>query len=426
MEPQHSKKSGIWYTLRERFRPTRQETAPDLTRTTVEELLAQLTASKHPENTNSQRVVTRTTLTAAQNAFGFRLFRELAKPPQHNVFVSPTSIALALSMTYNGASGETQEAMASVLELRDMSVEEIKRESAMLLSILNDVEPEIELSVANSLWMRYPERVLPPFQQRSRQYFQAELHDYAGVPDSINAWVSQQTRGRISHIVGREILDEEARAVLVNAIYFRGRWTDVFESRDTHEAPFTRLNGGRETCWMMSQHGGYAYHECSQFQAIRLPYGDQNLSMLVFLPHKRVRYAEFLAEFTLENWKAWRERLRYQKGTICLPRFRCEYTQDLSSVLTQMGMGIAFDRNRADFSQLCPEFFIGQVRHKTFVDVKEEGTEAAAVTAIGMSGSANVKPEPHFVMVVDRPFVCAIVDERTEAILFLGAIVEPK
>jgi serpin B len=180
---------------------------------------------------------------------------------------------------------------------------------------------------------------------------------------------------------------------------------------------------------MMSQSGEYSYLARREFQAIRLPYGEENISLFVFLPNRAISYHAFLALLTPENWTAWRESFGYREGEIHLPRFRYEYSQDLGTALMRLGMSLAFDRFNADFSRLAPPpppFCLDFVRHKTFVEVKEEGTEAAAVTVLAeFAGIGPSEPDDRFTMIVDRPFFCAIVDERTEALLFMGAIVEP-
>ena len=426
MQQQPTKKPGWLRSLFDKFRSSDLDGPDLLLHGAVDNALAQLTAFSQQKSAMIPGGTGRTALSCAHNAFGFHLFQMITEQAQQNVFISPTSIALALSMAYNGANGQTQTEMAQTLHLREMNREELNKLSASMMEMHNDGDTEVELSIANSLWMKDPDRILPEFQELAQKYFQAELGDLAQAPDAINRWASQRTRGKINRIVGKEVTDEDVHAVLMNAIYFRGRWTVPFEPRDTHESTFTLQSGRTRRCKMMSQRGSYYYLEHPRFQAIRLPYGEQNLSMLIFLPSQHTTYSEFLSSLTSENWLEWRGAFQFQEGSLWLPRFHCEYITDLNLPLSNMGMPIAFDQDRADFSRLSHLFYLGLVRHKAIIDVKEEGTEAAAVTEAGaLYGSRSSVSDNRFTMIVDRPFFCAIVDERTDAILFMGAIAEP-
>jgi serpin B len=370
-------------------------------------------------------------LAAANTQFGFKLFDKLAKQDAgKNIFVSPSSAAFALAMIYNGASGETQQAMAKALELKGMSLQEINQANAALRATLASSGPKVQLSIANSLWARRGVTFKPEFIKRNQDFYTAQVSalDFAlpSAAATINDWVSQKTNGKITKIV--ENIPSDAILYLINAIYFKGNWAQPFDKVKTKEGPFTLLNGAKKKHPMMSQAGRYRYLRGNKFQAISLPYGAGKMSMYVFLPDKESNLNTFLAGLNAENWASWMPQFRSQDGNIVLPRFKLEYEVVLNSALQTLGMETAFDPQRANFGEMCSvspsaNVFIGEVKHKTFVEVNEEGTEAAAVTSGGMRATAYIPP---FSMVVDRPFFCAIRDDQTGTVLFMGVIVEPK
>jgi serine protease inhibitor len=372
-------------------------------------------------------------LVAADTRFAFKLFAELLREEAgKNVFVSPSSIAFALGMTYNGAVGQTQEAMAKALELEGLTLDEVNQANAALKAILKNPDPQVELSIANSLWARQGIEFKPAFMEANLESYGAQVTtlDFAapGAARTINDWVSEETRGKIKQIVP-EPVDAAAILFLINAVYFKGTWTDPFDKARTLDHPFTLLDGSEKTVPMMSQSGEYPYLETEDFQAISLPYGQKRVSMYVLLPSKASSLKNLCQELTAENWDEWTHKLATREGTIKLPRFRTECDFTLNDALKALGMEVAFDPNQADFGAMCPTppiVYINQVKHKTFVEVNEEGTEAAAATSIGMAGAAAPsETRPPFEMIVDRPFFCAIRDRATGTVLFMGAIVAP-
>lgn len=368
-------------------------------------------------------------LVDANTKFGFKLFSEILKQDsKQNVFVSPTSVAIALSMTYNGASGETQQAMANALELKGMSLQDINQANETLKASLEKADPAVQLSIANSLWAKQGITFKPDFLQTNKQFYDAKVTelDFAK-PDAssiINNWVKENTRGKIDKIV--EQLKPSDVLFLINAIYFKGNWTKPFEKSQTTEKPFYLSDGTQKQHPMMSQSGKYRYYENETFQAISLPYGKGRLSLYVFLPRKNTNLDALQQQLTLENWQQWLNQFGMRQGSIQLPRFKFDYDIQLNSALKALGMESAFN-NRANFSNMTSASVkIDEVKHKTFVEVNEEGTEAAAVTSVGMVLKAARMPEEPFQMVVDRPFFCAIRDNQTGTVLFMGSIKEPK
>ncbi len=371
-------------------------------------------------------------LASAQTGFGFKLFSLLtAGEGVNNVFISPTSVAFALAMTWNGAAGETREAMSRALELRGMSPDQVNQASLALRNALEQADPAVQLHIANSLWAKKGLEFRRDFMDRNRQFFKAEVAalnfaDPAAVA-RINGWVGQNTAGKIQKIIDR--IDSNSILFLINAIYFKGKWTDKFKKELTSERPFTPAAGNAIRVPMMTQSGSYQYYETPDFQAISLPYGNRRWTMRIFLPSPGRALPQFLKTLTPSNWDAWMRSFRKRDGDILLPRFRIEYEKELNDALKALGMEVAFSRSRADFSsmiQTSERAYINQVRHKTFVEVNEEGTEAAAATSVGVSVTSFQQPQARFRMVVDRPFFCAIRDDQTGAVLFLGAISNPK
>lgn len=370
-------------------------------------------------------------LIAAHNQFGFKLFSQLVQNEgDQNLMMSPTSVAIALAMTYNGASGETQQQMAAVLELQGMSLEELNQANAALETLLENADPKVQLAIANSLWANQQVEFKSDFIQRTQQFYKAEIAslDFANpaVVNTINEWVNRNTEGKIPTILD-EVRPEDVM-FLINAVYFKGQWQEEFDPAETSDRPFTLLDGSTKTHPLMSQTGNYLYQENDQFQSVVLPYGDGRLSMVILLPQPDVSLPQFYQEFlSAPNWDTAMTGLTRRDGTIQLPRFKYEYATRLNAPLQALGMERAFNPGMADFSNLTEQpSYINEVRHKTFVEVNEEGTEAAAVTSVGVRATSVQLPTEPFIMTVDRPFFFAIRDTESGAILFMGSVVNPE
>lgn len=370
-------------------------------------------------------------LVESDNRFGLRLFKEIIKDEKDkNVFISPLSVSMALGMTLNGANGATKEAMDETLEFTDMTAEEINQSYKSLLELLTQLDPKVIFQIANSIWYRQQLTFEEEFINLNKTYFNAivEALDFNN-PDAaaniINAWVKENTNGRIEKIIEAGDIDWETVMFLINAIYFKGTWTYEFDKDLTRDDWFTLPDSSQKLCKMMSLTGDLQYSENEDFQAINLPYGDEYFSMLIFLPRPQKNIASLIAEFNPENWDLWINSFIQKSGTLQFPKFTLEYEKKLNDILKSLGMAIAFDRSRADFTNMYQgpvRLFISEVKHKTFVEVNEEGTEAAAVTSVEI-GRTSV--DPGFVMRVDRPFVFVIRENHSQTILFMGKIVEP-
>jgi len=340
-------------------------------------------------------------------------------------------VALALSMVYNGARGETERAIARTLELGEIDLDGLNQANAALIESLRVLDPQVALAIANSLWAAQGIAFDQDFLRRNQEFYGAEIAtlDFkdASAAAAINQWVERNTGGKIEKIVDR--IGPAAIMFLINAIYFKGNWAKQFDPKRTRDMPFRLLDGRQKQHPLMAQTGKFDYYAGQGFQAASLPYGAGRASMYVFLPEQRSSLRAFRRELGHKSWDAWIRHFRQAEGTIVLPRFKLAYEVTLNDALKALGMGIAFDGRRADFSAMVadrkPNANIDEVKHKTFVEVNEEGTEAAAVTSIGMMRT-SMMPQRSFSMVVDRPFFCAIRDNQTGALLFLGSIVDPE
>jgi serpin B len=388
--------------------------------------VAQPTETTRPNNSAKMN----STLVAASNAFGFDLFQQLRRQAaDKNVFFSPLSVTVALAMTYNGAAGETKNAMARALKIEGMSQAELNRASAELLKTLKSSDPKIELDVANSLWARAGMRFNDDFLARNRQFYGAEIStlDFTN-PQSvaaINRWVSGATKGKIGQIIDQ--IDPQQVMFLINAVYFKGQWQKRFEKTLTKEQPF-HSPGGARTAPMMAQSGNYLYHRGDKFQAVRLPYGKGGVGLYLFLPDQGSSLDEFLKGLSYQKWEELINNFNDTPGDVKLPRFKLEYEKTLNDQLKDLGMRAAFSAREADFSGIRAEkdLYISEVKHKAVVEVNEEGTEAAAATSVGISVTSMREPRERFTFIADRPFLMAIRDSQTGAILFMGAVAEPK
>ncbi|MFN6537217.1 MAG: serpin family protein [Nostoc sp. EkiNYC01] len=374
---------------------------------------------------------TDTKIVESNNKFGFKLFSEVQKSDgaEKNVFISPSSVAIALAMTYNGASGSTQQAMAKTLELQGMNLSEINSAyAAALKQLLDNPDAKVQLKIANSLWANEEVKFQPDFLQRTEDFYQAKVSNLnfqdATASNAINKWVKDNTGGKIDKIVDK--IEPNQVLFLINAIYFKGSWSNEFDKNQTAQHPFYMTSGREKQHPMMSQDGDYRYYENEQFQAVSLPYGkDGKVNFYIFLPKENSNLKAFSQNLNVENWEKWMTQFNKQKGFIRLPRFKTEYDVTLNNALKALGMEEAFS-NKANFSGMGKNFAISQVKHKTFVEVNEEGTEAAAATSVGIvATSLRQEPKP-FRMIVDRPFFCAIRDNQTGSVLFMGSIIEPQ
>lgn len=365
-------------------------------------------------------------------AFAFDLYRALCGE-SGNLFISPSSISTALAMTYAGARGETAAQMERVLQYGEQR-EQMHAEYAKFEALVARLQEagQVRLDTANSLWPHDEHPLLEEYLRHVEHYYGStvtpvDYDDAATAAAQINEWVERKTEGHIKNLVPSH-LPPLTRLILVNAIYFRGTWTHPFEESDTHDAPFWVSDRESVNVPMMCQTHEFGYTHADGVQILELPYTDWRIAMLVLLPDDRTGIGELEERVTTASLNAWCGELEPAEVDVSLPRFKMTRGFELSRVLTEMGMPDAFDQGRADFSGMdgChPWLFIGQVFHKAFIDVDEQGTEAAAATAVSVSGRSFVIPPEPVVFRADHPFLVIIREKVNGHILFLGRLVNP-
>ena len=366
-------------------------------------------------------------LVSANNRFGFKLFARLdAASPSSNIFISPQSIAIALAILRNGTADETKAELTKVMEL-ELPLD-IDASYSKLITTWNSGNNDVDLAIANSLWMNRDIAIEDEFIDTTQDSYRgiAANLDFADVAakDTINRWVASNTNHQITEIV--DTVSPSDAFYLINAIYFKGSWTNEFNHSKTTQKPFLLTSGATKPVAMMSQTGDYRYYENDRFQAIRLPYGEQaELGMYIFLPQPDSSLQQFNQQLNLENWQEWLSQMRSQSGKITLPKFKLEYDTELKEVLGELGLSKIFNAAEADFSGITDSSLaLDTVKHKAVIRVDESGTEAAGVTSVGVR-ITSAMPQQGFELNVDRPFFFAIRDDITESILFMGNVVEP-
>jgi serine protease inhibitor len=370
-------------------------------------------------------------LAAKSAAFALKLHGALLrKQPAENVFLSPVSAFLALSMAASGAVGPTRDEMLAALELQGWTRDDIDRGCGVLLRWLKEGEPNVRLEVANSAWLRQDFPFHAPYVKKLEEVYQAEATslDFSNPKslDRINAWATEKTHGRIPKAAPDAFRPLDV-LFLINAVYFKGAWECEFKKSETRNEDFTLPGGKKKSLPFMRRTASYEILEENGLRAIRIPYGEKKrLALYVFLPREAQTLLE-LHEQLASRWSELKAKFGAERVQLLVPRFKLELEVNLKEALLALGMKIAFSSG-ADFSGISPEgknLYISAVQQKTFVEVNEEGTEAAAATSVMVAAKA-AEPHPLREFRVDRPFFCAIVDDTTGAFLFTGSIVEPK
>ncbi len=367
-------------------------------------------------------------LADANTGFAFDLLKQITKEqPGQNIFISPFSVSTVLQMVGNGAAGETKQEMERVLKTTDLPAEALNSAVKDLNQSLNS-QTNVILELANAIWFQEGIKLKPAFISANRDFFGEKL---AGVdfkkPQSaktINDWADKSTHGKIKDVVQWPFLPAP-EVVLANAIYFKGKWEHPFEKRDTKPHAFHQVGGVEKQVPMMRQRRNFDYQQGDDFQAVRLPYAGDRLQMYLFLPATNSSPQKLLAGFNDENWRdKILPKFQDKEGMVMFPKFKLDYDVLLNDPLKALGMRRAFDD--LDFSAMANEpLYVSEVKQKSFVDVNEEGSEAAAVTTVALSNSLVMRPVEPFEMVVNRPFVFVIEDNQTQSILFMGVVYNP-
>ncbi len=371
-------------------------------------------------------------LAAANDGFAFKLLKQLAQDqPAANLFISPYSASAVLQMIGNGAAGQTLTEMQHVLGTTNLPSDAVNAANQAIATSLNHFNTNVILTTANAIWYREGAPVKPAFIACNQQFFHATVGalDFAASRsvDSINTWASDETHGRITHLANG-MLNKNTRLFLANAVYFKGKWADPFNLRATQDRPFYLRGGGQKMIPLMTQTKFFIYRRGTGYQAVRLPYQGENLAMYIFLPDTNSTPEKTLSLMNGDTWqRVTKPGFSQKEGTLMLPKFKLEYSVELNQPLQALGMKMAFDPIGADFSGIAPDLFVSAARQKTFVEVKEEGTEAAAVTGIAIqTKSIRMPPSNPFQMIVDRPFLFLIEDRQTGTILFMGVLFDPQ
>lgn len=379
--------------------------------------------NKTDDNTNEDF----SKLVKSNNELAFELLNRVEPDEDNNIFISPTSVMMALSMVYNGADGDTKDEIAKALHVDGIDIDELNQTNAELIESLTNRD-QIQLNIANSIWVNNNFSLDKDFQTNTQDYFNAEV-DEIDVADpksakQINQWVEDATENKITDMVDSP-LDQSLVALLINAIYFKGDWKYEFDSERTEEHPFNITEDKTVDVSLMSMDDELNYMENDLVQGVELPY-DGDMSMHLFLPKEDSSLDNLLDELTYDELQEWQDDFIETEGTLALPRFSLDYEVNLNNPLTDMGMASAFDKDKADFTKMIEgndPLWIDKVKQKSFIEVNEEGTEAAAATSVEVK-TTSLNPD-EFQMIVDHPFLFTITDNDTGAILFVGAISNP-
>ena len=362
------------------------------------------------------------------NQFGLDLLRTVFQSEDApKIMISPASVSIALGMAYNGAENTTMAAFEKVLNYEGLTREEVNEITRELIQVLvTNVKGNL-LEIANSLWHDDGFPVEPEFIDLNRTYYDAAVNSLdfrsSEAVETINDWVSRKTHGKIDEII--QSIDPAVMVILINAIYFNCVWDVEFDPKKTSQAPFYREDG---TLWnnvdMMELESTFNAAFAEQFSGVELPYKNGKFSMFLILPAEGTTVNELVEGLDSETWGHWMEGFSETEDfTVTMPKFKFEYRRSLADDLKAMGLEIAFT-DRADFSGISREHLqISDVIHKTYIDVNEEGTEAAAVTAIMFETTAIGPPDR---IRLDRPFLFAITENSSRSILFMGKVSQPE
>ena len=383
-------------------------------------------------------------LAQSQNAFATDLYAQLHQNPG-NLFFSPQSIATALSMTFIGSKGDTATEMAKVLHLQDLLSDNQNTTLALRSLVLEayakqwklfnePLQDGLELHLANGLWVKANYPLNSEFIKAITESFKGSLEpvDFSNetaARKKINGWVSDQTGEKIQNLIGPNAITPDTRLVLTNAIYFKAAWETQFRKEASRQEKFHVSLNKDVDAEMMKQTHFFGLAELEGFKLLVMPYKGGEASMLVLLPDKVDGLADLEKSLSAENLASWLEKSRSVRVALSFPKFKNTSALNLNNTLITLGMKKAFIVGQADFTGIAnvpaEPLYIGLVMHKAFVDVNEEGTEAAAATAVNIRAGAVMRPAEPFPFVADHPFVYIIRSNRTGDILFMGRLTDP-
>lgn len=370
-----------------------------------------------------------TEIVSADQSFAFKFFEtvynEEAADEDNSFMVSPLSLSMALAMTMNGAEGATKEAMQQTLRLKGFNGDEVNSYYKKLREALLATDPSTKLSIANSIWTNQNVAIKNDFISRNREYFNSSVEsvDFGDdrTKDLINNWASANTNGLIDKVI--ESTNTDDLMYLLNAIYFKGIWVSEFSKSKTQQKLFTLEDGSVENVDMMNQTSKFKYMSDELMQLVQLPYGNEAFSMLVLLPKENKKLKDVAAALNNPGyWGELKSGLKVSEVELYLPKFKTEYSKKLNSVLTDMGMGLAFADDANFFGMSDVPSQISFVKQDTYIAVDEVGTEAAAVTTVGVVMTSMPAEPQKVVFIANRPFIYVIQENSTGSILFMGAV----
>lgn len=365
-------------------------------------------------------------LVKSDNTFGFKLFSVIPQNHDHNVMLSPLSVSMALSMALNGADGETKAAMIKALEFGGLTPDEINSIYLDLVTALKRADDKVVMKIANSIWIRKGFPVLESFIKVNHNFYDASttnLEFNQSAVNIINNWVNTNTNGKIPTIL--DSISPEEIMFLINAIYFNGKWQIQFDPSKTVNSEFKLTNGQTISVPMMKLKEKFAWSQQNGYKALKMPYGRGKFEMIILLPDEGISLENTISQLDRSKWESLLSSLNNPgEIDVWLPKFEYSWEINLNQALSDLGMGIAFT-DHADFTKINPDqqLLITKVKHKTYIKVNEEGTEAAAVTSVGIGITSFPSNPPEFH--VTRPFFYVITEEDTGAILFLGKVENP-
>ncbi|MCX6254565.1 MAG: serpin family protein [Bacteroidia bacterium] len=366
-------------------------------------------------------------LIQSENSFAFDIFKKVIENSGEsgNIIISPLSISCALSMTLNGANGATRDAMLEALRVNGITSEIINNSYKNLSEALLDVDKRVLISIANSVWTENNFVVKKPFTDILTGFYNAESKSFditdPLAPEQINSWIESKTNGLIKDMIDQ--LNDNTVMLLINAIYFKGKWKSQFDKDNTVLRSFYKPGGLTSEVQMMKQTSDFKIFTGEGFILAEFPYGQGNFVMDVFLPDDNNGVNSMVPLIDDNSYKGWLNQLGERKTDLTFPRFKYGYKKQLKDILTDMGMGIAFTDN-ADFSNISDiPLLINDVTHQAFIETNEEGTEAAAATIVDIGLTSM--PPPNFIFNIDHSFLFIIRETTTNSILFMGRVVDP-
>ncbi|WP_449440420.1 serpin family protein [Pedobacter steynii] len=366
----------------------------------------------------------------ADNAFTFKLFKETLSSPiaGKNLMLSPLSVSIALGMTSNGSNGSTLEAIRNTMEFKDFTEAEVNSYYHKIVTELPQLDPKATLEIANSIWYTNNFTALPAFLKVNTDNYNAEVAglDFSSptAKDKINNWVNNRTHGKIPSIIDH--ISSDIVMFLINAVYFKSDWKYKFDKSKTAKSDFNLDANNKVQADFMVAKASVNYRSLQEASIYELPYGNEKYSMVIVLPGSATaNINEFAGSITPAKWKGWMTGLIKTGMEIKMPKFKFSYEIKLNDQLEHLGMAIAFGKNGfADFTRInaAGNLQIDEVKHKTFIEVNESGTEAAAVTSVGIELTSVQQPSA---VLINRPFVYAIREMKTGLILFTGILNNP-